>query len=134
TQRLLPTRPTNQGNGMTQEMTATDKSVAVYLPADDPNYRQFQAASQFEPNPIARQFAAMLISTCPHTIRHDPAACADHLQGMVAAHGFTDLLNEGKRRAEPHLADADQSLDDLIGANDDLASTVRQRQALVHEI
>ena len=115
-------------------MTVTDNGVAGYLPADDPNYRQYQAASQFEPSPIARQFAAMLVGTCPHSIRHDPAACAEHLQGMVAAHGFTDLVNEGKRRAEPHLADADESLDDMIAANEELASTVRDRQALAHEI
>ena len=115
-------------------MTVTDNGVAGYLPADDPNYRQFQAASQFEPNPIARQFAAMLVGTCPQAIRHDPAACAEHLQGVVAAHGFTDLVNEGKRRAEPHLGDADQALDDLIAANEDLDNTVRERQALMHEI
>ena len=116
-------------------MTATENRCAGDLPADDPNYRRYQSFSQFEPGPIAKQFAAVLIGTCPHTIRQDSAACAEHLQGIVAAHGFGSLVNEGKRRAEAHVADADQSLDDpVVDANDALEVIAHERQALRHEV
>lgn len=115
-------------------MTATENRFAGDLPADDPNYRRYQSFSQFEPSPIAKQFAAVLIGTCPHAIRQDSAACAEHLQGMVAAHGFGNLVNEGKRRAEANVGDADQSLDDLVDADDALETVARERQALQHEV
>ena len=115
-------------------MTSTEGFLAGYLAADDPNYRQFMAASQFEPSPIARQFAAMLVGTCPHGLRHDPDACAAHLQGVAAAHGFTDLIDEGRRRAEPHIAGADESLDAMIAANAELEGAAHDRRALPNEV
>ena len=115
-------------------MTTTDARAPGVLHADDPNYRQFLAASQFEPNDIARQFAGMLVASCPRDVRHDPTACADHLQGVMAAHGITELVTKGQALAEPHLADADEALDDLMAANVALESVAGQRRTLPDEV
>jgi hypothetical protein len=115
-------------------MTTTEPTGRGFLHADDPNYRQYMAAAQFDPSPIARQFAAMLVATCPHGIRHDPDACAAHLQGVAAAQGLTELTAEGRRRAEKHLAGADAALDELVQANDTLEDSARQRRALPEQV
>jgi len=115
-------------------MTTTDPSTPGVLQPDDPNYRQFMAASQFEPEPIARQFAGMLVATCPREVRHDPVTCADHLQGVMAAHGITDLMDRGRRLAAPHLAAADEALDQLTAANLRLESAADRRRNLPDEV
>ena len=114
-------------------MSSTAPS-SFYLPADDPHYRRFMAASQFEPSPVVRQLAATLVDTCPLEIRNDAEACAHHLQGITAAHGLTSLRGEGRRRAEPHLAAADEALDALTDSTDQLEAAVQQRQALPDEV
>ena len=115
-------------------MRNTESANTGYLPPDDPNYRQYQLASQFEPSPIARQFAATLIGTCPHGLRNDRAACADHLSGVMAAHGLSGLADEGKRRSQPHLAAAEEAKDELIEANDELEAAIRERRSLPDEV
>lgn len=115
-------------------MTTLESPTRGFLHADDPSYRPYMAAAQFEPSPIARQFAAMLVGTCPPGVRHDPAACAEHLQGVAAAQGLTELAAEGRRRAERHLADADAALDELIAADDTLEEAARNRRALPDQV
>ena len=93
-------------------MTPTAPSTPGVLTADRPNNGQIPATGQFVPEPIARQRAGVA-ATCPRQVRHDPAACADHPQGVMAAHGITDLLDRGRRLAGPHLAVADAGWKDI---------------------
>ncbi len=115
-------------------MNNHDDSNTGFLPPDDPNYREYQAASQFEPNPIAKQFAATLVGTCPRGLRSDRSACADHVGGVMAAHGLGGLLEEGKRRGQDHLRTAEDAKDRMIDANDDLAAVIAARRSLVDEV
>jgi hypothetical protein len=86
-------------------MTPTDPSTTVIPQTDNPNDRQFTAASQFEREPTARQLAGVLAATTrPREMRHHPVACADHRQGVLAAHRITDLMDRGRRLAGPHLS------------------------------
>jgi len=115
-------------------MSNTASPASDYLLPDDPHYRLFMAASQFEPSPVVRQLAATLVATCPLDIRDDPRASARHLQGMTAAHGQTSLRGEGRRRAEPHLAAADEALDGLTESTDELHALAQERQALPDQV
>ena len=76
----------------------------------------------------------MLVATCPREVRHDPVACADHLQGVMAAHGITDLVDRGRRLAAPHLAAADEALDQLTAANLRLEAAADRRRNLPDEV
>ena len=87
-------------------MTPTAPSTPGVLTADRPNNGQIPATGQFVPEPIALQRAGVA-ATCPRQVRHDPAACADHPQGVMAAHGITNLVDRDRRLAGPRLAVAD---------------------------
>ena len=105
-----------------------------FLPPDDPNYRQFQAAAQFEPSAVARQYAATLVDTCPRSIRGDVDACAAHLTGVSAALGLSGLIEAGKRNAEVHLADAEHATEEMTAANDEIEDAARERRGLVNDV
>jgi hypothetical protein len=93
-------------------LTTTDASTPGVLKADNPNNRQVTPASQVEPEPAARQLAAM-VATCARQMRHDPVGSADHPRDVMAAHGTTDLVDGGRRLAGLHLAVADAGWKDL---------------------
>jgi hypothetical protein len=105
-----------------------------YLPPDDPNYRQYVAACQFEADERAKQIAAVLIDTCPRGIRHDPVLCAEFLQGPAAALVINAVIEQGEKDAEVHLENAEAATIMLAHDNDRLARVNRDRRDLAEDI
>ena len=116
-------------------MTTTDPSTPGVLPRGRPELPPVhgrQPVRARPDRPAVRGHAGR--PPARREVRHDPVACADHLQGVMAAHGITDLVDRGRRLAAPHLAAADEALDQLTAANLRLEAAADRRRNLPDEV
>src|SRR5687768_2349255 len=91
-----------------------------YLPPDDPNYPQWAAAVQLEPDRRVHQMSGALVANCPREFRGDPARCAEYLSGTNAAAIIQAAVASAENEAVANVALAEAAKDELIRTNRDL--------------
>jgi hypothetical protein len=113
-------------------MTSQAPSSGYFLPPDDPNFPQWAAMAQLEPDPRVHQLSGALIANCPRSFRSDPTKCAEYLSGATSAAIVQAAVASGERAATVHIERAEQAKDDLIRTNRDLEAINRARERLPH--